>query len=172
MNLDTVYDWITAALDKPLSDNVIRENDIGPKPSNEFITFEILNVLLPDYEYWTKKPNIDEQKFDLEVTTRAKFVFSINVYANEGIETLKKLKMSPYDFAVETVLKNANVSFIGMSQIRNLTSLGDTAHVRRFQADFTFYSTLEETYTKEKITQYYITGKWDSEDVTIDVPKT
>jgi len=169
MSLDTVHDWLLEATDFD-ADKIIRENGLGPIPSDDFITFCLVSVTLPDYSF-ESKTEIDETTFTRGIHTSANVTIGINVYAKNGFSVLSSLQQSKHKFEVAEIFRSANVSLIKANGIRDLTQIGDTVHQYRYQMDFVFTCEVKSEFIEDRITQYLITGEWGNEDLTIDVPE-
>lgn len=175
MNLNTVYDWLKEATSFS-SDNIIRENGIGPVPTGDFLTFGFVSIKLPDFEYKTNKiaydefDEVDEDHTTTSIYTRATFVISVNAYSEDGPNILNALKLSTYNPVIRDILNDDSVSITGMSGVRDLTKLGDTVHKFRYQADFDFKANEIQEYTVDKLNSYVIGGDMGG-NVEIDIPK-
>lgn len=175
MNLDTVYDWLKAATSYDAT-NIIRESGIGPVPTGPFLTFGLVSVSLPDFEYKTNKvaydelDEIDDDHVTTHIYTRATYMIAVNAYSRNGFSDLSSLKLSTHNPTIRDILNDANVSIVGMSDIRDLTALGDTVHRDRFQADFSFKSNAIEEFTVDKLNEYLIGGEMGF-DMTLEIPK-
>jgi len=166
MNNGLLYDWLFLVTGYN-SQKIIRANQNGPRPSESFVTWQIISLQPADY---SRIDNI-QNGYSLEVTDTRRYIVGVdvNVYGPDGLTILPKLTQSNTDPEVQAIFTSNGTTLIGAGVIQDLTGLGDTTFEPRYRAEFTFYSFIETSRIQSDYVwdDYSISGTLDGDTITI-----
>lgn len=173
MSYTIIYSWIKAVTGFD-DQHIIRANQTGKRPKDDFITYFLIGGHENDYSHMKKVDEIDsipipDDNVEVTYTTPETLIYDIQAYSINGKEILKDLLRSKYLFSARNILKIGNLVIANRSEIRNLTLFSDTVFRPRYQADFTFRTMDEMKETNQKILEFELHGKFDNMDVIIDI---
>lgn len=160
--------WLIAVLGYS-DQNVIRMNQVGPIPSGNFATYQILNVVPSIHSVVSVSNSVG----DLSTTyyNRGFLTAQVNVYASDGWSKQHNLAQSGYLLAVRKIFQPNYTTLINSGSIIDATELIDTKFKARYTCDHSFYiwNTIIEA-DKDVSGGYIITGQFQpgSEEVVID----
>jgi len=135
---DFIFQWIIGSLPEYDDQHIILENQNGPIPDDEFITFALINVQSSDYPFINQEVI---EPFETAKETKyknCKLTFSINVYSNMGFQDLDQLDLAREDVEISKLFYDNKVSYHGKSITRSIPKFGDVKHLPRYQADYYF----------------------------------
>ncbi len=136
---------------------IIKANQNGPRPSGEYITFSIdSNIKASNAFLWREEKDVDTTY--LNFYTPKEIIVSINIYSKDGEVLHSKLDASFNLYFIRLALKEENLVLIEGSSVNNLTGLGDTKFIPRFQADYRFRAGETIATELERIHKYEIDG--------------
>lgn len=158
-DFDTVvYNWITASLATAFPGvQVIRANQNGPRPSEPYVVYNVLNWTEASFETF-ETSEIDEDDLLVQHRKRNRVLVSVNAYAPNGREILTRLSFSNRIWEIRRALENARVSTIRTASIQDLTFLDDTRFMRRFETSFEFLVSTGLDETRPRVTEITVTG--------------
>ena len=149
-------------------DTVINGADVklapydGNRPKKDYITYQPM-IIVPQLHSYDKIREAAATGFiDETIKFAAQLTVSINAYSQAGYAQLQRLHSSSETWEARNALGN-DISLSGTSRIQNLTELGNEKHRARFQADFEFFITTQDTFTIHRLSEFFITGKWISD---------
>ena len=163
-----IGDWITAVTG---IQTVFREPYEGQRPkSGEYVTFQVISVTTPDQSYGTREAN-GTDLIDQTIHSHARVTVSINIYSEQGMGHLIRLKHSASIWSLRETL--GDLVLIQLNQPRNLTALSTESFRARFQSDAVFHVDLTSTFTIDRLKQLIASGQWsaadDSDIITQDI---
>tara|TARA_R110002153_G_scaffold51279_7_gene144193 strand:+ start:80 stop:604 length:525 start_codon:yes stop_codon:yes gene_type:complete len=133
------------------------------KPSGEYVTFQILSMVMSDFNQ-----NVPEDKDDDFITTtirnNATMLLSVNVFSYGGYQKLINLNSSTSFWKYRQQLAEAGITLNRFAQPQNLTGLGDTNFVDRWQADIEFRIVAESSNDWDKLKQIALGGTFIADD--------
>lgn len=131
----------------------------GNRPKKDYITYQPM-IIVPQLHSYDKIKEMAGTGFiDETIKLAAQLTVSINAYSQAGYAQLQRLHSSSEVWEARNALGD-DISLSGTSRIQNLTGLGDEKHRARFQADFEFFITTQDTFTIHQLSEFFITGKW------------
>lgn len=167
-----LYNWIVEVTGYD-SAHVIRANQEGPRPDDDYATFQITGATVGDHNQFNKVDIEGEvpPTDDLYNVFSAPMTLSVdvNVYAIDGFEKLSQLRQSSDLLVVRNIFKGIDATLIGIiGPIRDLSEIGDTEHRPRYMGEFSFrmFSTLSER--NQKLKSFSIEGTAGGDTETIE----
>lgn len=160
--LRSVYDWIEFI--NP-GKGVRLAPVLSGRPSDDYLTYQLINVL-PQFH-----------GFKYEETgkryTNAEMIFSVNAYSPQGAAMLYNMQQSGdwWDAKQKLLGHGEEIAFVSATAPNNLTALGDESWRSRWQADFTFSTTITQDRTFYGISQWLLTGELVTAD-GVDIVRT
>lgn len=138
------------------------------KPSGEYMTFNIVSIVSSEYH------NVDGVVKDADfitksVTNHAKMVVSFNAFSRKGYQALSDLNASETFWQHTNTLKQDGITINKLGNPQNLTGLGDTNFVSRWQMDMEFLIELVTEYDWHRIKEIQIAGRFLRVDNTGEV---
>jgi hypothetical protein len=172
MNNALIFDWIKLVTSYA-DEKIIRANQNGPKPADPFVTWQIVSAIPADFSDHDGLPaTANPADYDVEYTDTRRYAIGvdINVYGSNGLNTLAALTQSNADPDVQAIFKDDGSTLLGSATVQDLTGLGDTKFVPRYQAEFLFNSflVLTKTHDDYRWDDYSVTGEIDGDTITIE----
>ena len=133
------------------------------KPEGEYCTFQIVSIVMSDFN---QVDGLATSATNIEKTTKnnATLLLSLNVYAIDGFNKLAQLNASADFWRYRNLLAIEGISINRLGNPQNLTGLGDTNYVDRWQMDMEFRITTEITNDWDRITEISLAGMFLKED--------
>ncbi len=161
-----VFDWLRKSLDLVIpgypdfsGTPVIREEQNGPRPKVEYLSYKVLDWTESDFDGFDKSDiDGDDDNLAVDYYNRNRVTVSVNAYSENGREMLSRVSKSKKKWEVRRELLNDKVSHIRTGTIRDLTFLGDTRFRRRFQVDYTFLVWVDYLEIRPRVKEIELTG--------------
>jgi hypothetical protein len=168
MNNELLFDWIKLVTSYA-DEKIIRANQNGPKPADPFVTWQIVSAVPSDFSD-VNRTDAGGYVMDSTDTRRYRIGVDVNAYGSDGLTILANLTQSNTDPEVREVFGGNGITLMGSTTIQDLTGLGDTKWVPRYQAEFEFnvFIELNKSYADYIWDNYSITGTLDGDTITIE----
>lgn len=162
-----VFDWLRSSLDLVIPGYpdfsgaaVIREEQNGPRPDVEYLSFKVLDWTESDFDGFDKSEiDGDDDNLAVNYFNRNRVTVSVNAYSENGREMLSRVSKSKNKWEIRRELENDKVSHLRTGSIRDLTFLGDTRYRRRFQVDFLFLVWSDYLEIRPRVKEINVTGE-------------
>jgi hypothetical protein len=129
------------------------------KPNIDYCTFQIVAIVMSDYNQYESQNKDDD--FVLKTTSNnAVMTLSINVFSKQGYKKIVDLNASSSFWQYRSQLSDEGLTLNNFGDPQNLTGLGDTDFVDRWQADLEFRVTMQNQYDWDKIKSWAIGGRF------------
>jgi len=133
------------------------------KPEGEYITFQVLSVVMSEFNH------IDAKAKDAEFITKttknnAKLLMSFNVFSYQGYMKLALLNASETFWQHRNTLAIDGLSVNRLGNPQNLTGLGDTNFVDRWQMDVEFMISIENENDWDRLDSIRLAGEFVTQD--------
>ena len=138
------------------------------KPSGEYMTFQVVSVVSSEYHHVDGEVK-DADFITKSATNRAKMLVSFNAFSYKGYEALIALNASETFWQHRNTLKQDGITINKLGNPQNLTGLGDTNFVDRWQMDIEFIVDLVTEYDWDRIKQIQLAGRFLRVDDTGEV---
>lgn len=162
-----LHDWIVDVTGYS-DQNVIRSNQSGMRPLGDYVTYYLLSENQSVYADWNKIDAGEDDDVFVDYDIYSQIIITIDVYALGGFDVLNQLAMSKNLLTTRNILRQENMVLISKGDTRNLTALGDTGWLDRFNADFTFHRSVVMRERNQKILQYQLYGEFGDLDSSIE----
>lgn len=129
------------------------------KPEGDYATFQILSMVMSDYN----QLNSEDKDADLitkTTTNNATMLVSFNIFAYQGYNLLAKLNAATDFWQYRNILKQEGITLNRLGNPQNLTGLGDTNFVTRWQSDIEFRIAISNENDWDKIKQIQLAGRF------------
>jgi len=168
--MDGLYDWFLLVTGFNGA-NIFRQDQENPDLGTEvnWLTYKEVSGLVRDYPLYKTTASEDNPgtQVDSARIIPGESIVSVNVYAANGADILRKLWLSKYERDPRVILKSAGVTLFQMSGPRDLSMLSDTKWKHRFQADFTFRVFTQIVETDYTVDTTELTGTIEDDTITI-----
>jgi hypothetical protein len=138
------------------------------KPTGDYITFQVVSVVSSDYHQVNGEVK-DADFITKSVSNNARILVSFNAFAYKGYQALAALNASETFWQHRNTLAADGVSIQKLGNPQNLTGLGDTNFVDRWQMDVEFNVDLVTQYDWDRIKQIQLAGRFLRVDDTGEV---
>ncbi|QGH71343.1 hypothetical protein X1_83 [Yersinia phage vB_Yen_X1] len=141
-----------------INPNVIQLPYTGERPSDSYITFQLMTIDLGNNGAWKRKNNGDGTFTEFTKYAATLYV-DINAYGNKSYNDLIKLHGARRDFRVRGALAEGGVALLSVGKPKNLSDIGLQKHVR-WQTEAQFSLRVETEFDDYILKQFVITGKF------------
>ena len=133
------------------------------KPSGDYCTFQIIAIVMSDFN---QENNADKDADFIAKTTKnnALVTISFNVFSYKGYQKIVDLNASSSFWEYRKQLADEGVTVNRLGNPQNLTGLGDTNFVDRWQADIEFRVTMQNENDWHKVKAWQLGGRFISDD--------
>lgn len=133
------------------------------KPTGDYCTFQIGAMVLSDFNQ--SEPGAKDADFiNTVVTNNATMFLSLNVFKQGGYQDLLNLNASASFWKYRNILLADGITINRFGNPQNLTGLGDTNFVDRWQMDIEFRITTESVYDINRIKAIAFGGLFIADD--------
>lgn len=153
----TLLDWLGDATGLDVWQAPI-DNSMD-KPSGEYLTFQIASIVMSEFNQSDGEVK-NANELTKTVKNNAKMLLSVNIFSNKGYAQIAQLNASSSFWKYRSDLSEAGISVNRFGNPQNLTGLGDTNFVQRWQADIEFMLTIETIYDWDRLKQIQLGGKF------------
>jgi len=129
------------------------------KPSGEYMTFNIVSIVSSENNNVTGAVK-DADFITKSVTNSAKMLVSFNAFSYKGYQALSDLNASETFWQHRNTLKQSGITINKLGNPQNLTGLGDTNFVERWQMDIEFIIDLVTEYDWDRIKEIQLAGRF------------
>ena len=151
-----ILDWITGVTGLDTWQNPIGTDQ--DKPLGDYSTFMIASIVMSEFN------QLDGTVKDVDFITKttknnAVILLSVNVFSINGYDELSQLNASGDYWQTRVSLAAEGITIGRLGNPQNLTGLGDTDFVDRWQMDIELRVTIETQNDWDRIKQWQLTGR-------------
>ena len=150
------------------SDHVIPQNDTGPRPLAQYITYRVLDPNKVGHDAKRYETNaVDLTSVDINYIGLREMMVSINVLRGDALGQMAKLKNSFDRIVTQEYFRDKQIGIVNTSETRDLSAVVNDSWEERRQSDFFFTLLEEETVTVEAIETVEGTNLIDGKPYTV-----
>ena len=158
---EALYNWILSVTG--LDTYAAPLNNATDKPSGDYATYQLIAMVMSDFN------QNDAVVKDADFITKTSFnnatmSISVNVFADQGYTKITDLNNSSDFWESRNILKQGGLTINRFGNPQNLTGLGDTNFVNRWQADIEMRVGIENEYDWHRLKEIQLGGSFTNED--------
>jgi hypothetical protein len=129
------------------------------KPDGQYATFQLLAINVSDYN--RLESEVKDADFIAKSTkNNATILISFNVFGEYGYTLINRLNAAGDFWRYRNILKDGGLTISRLGNPQNLTGLGDTNFVERWQSDIEFRYTIENVDDWDRIKSIQLAGRF------------
>ncbi|MAO24257.1 MAG: hypothetical protein Unbinned3818contig1000_49 [Prokaryotic dsDNA virus sp.] len=141
------------------------------KPQGEYVTFQIASIVMSDFN-GSEVEGKDEDFITRTTTNNAQMLISFNVFGYQAYQKIIEMNASEDFWQHRNTLKTGGISINDFGDPQNLTGLGDTNFVNRWQADVEFNIAFETKADWDRLKSISLAGEFTKIDESGGISST
>lgn len=161
---EAIFKWVEGVTGLPCWESPV--SNAGEKPAGDYATYKMVSMVMSDFNQGDAV--VKDADFITKTTyNNAKMLLSLNVFSDRGYNHIIELNHSAEFWDSRNTLKDGGLSINRFGNPQNLTGLGDTGFVNRWQSDIEFMVTVETQKDWDRLKQIELNGSFTNDDATL-----
>ena len=158
---EALYNWMLSVTGLDVYAAPI--NNASDKPLGDYATYQMVAMTMSDFNH--NDAVVKDADFITKTSmNNATMVVSVNVFADQGYIKITDLNNSADFWESRNILKQGGITINRFGDPQNLTGLGDTNFVTRWQADIEMRIAIENQYDWDRLKEIQLGGSFRTAD--------
>lgn len=158
---EALYNWLLSVTG--LDVYAAPLNNATDKPSGDYATYQIIAMVMSDFNQ--NNAVVKDADFITKTSyNNATMSVSINIFSDQGYSIITDLNNSADFWESRNLLKQGGITINRFGNPQNLTGLGDTNFVTRWQADIEMRIAIENQYDWDRLKEIQLGGSFSTVD--------